>query len=453
MGRMRLSHRCSSCGSTFPRWSGRCPQCGEWNTLAEEPSSSTPSSARSTTGAPAGALPVPLAAVSLDAGTPWPTGFAEVDRVLTGGLVPGSVTLIGGEPGIGKSTLVFQLAAGLAAEGRRVLLVSGEETASQVRRRAERLGGPLPALDLLATSSLPDVLSACAQAPPELLVVDSIQTVSDPETNGGAGSVGQVACCAQRLVEQAKSIGVATVLVGHVTKDGSLAGPRQLEHLVDTVLSFDGDRHHELRLLSVLKHRFGPTGELGVLSMSARGLAAVGDPSQLLLADRRPGVAGSVVVPLIEGRRPLLAELQTLVAPSSLGTPRRAAQGVPASRLAILVAVLEQRVGCVLSSMDVFSSVVGGLRVAEPAADLALALALVSARYGVPLGEQVVACGEVGLGGEVRQVSHLERRLAEARRLGFSQAIVPCSAPRAPSGMTLLRVGTLSEAVQLLAAA
>lgn len=451
-------HRCSACGSTFPRWSGRCPQCGEWNTLAEQlPAAPPPAGARATAlppgGTHPGALPVPLAAVSREAGAPLPTGVDELDRVLSGGIVPGSVTLIGGEPGVGKSTLVFQIAAGFAAGGRPVLLVSGEETAAQVRRRADRLGGATDGVDLLATGSLHDILDACEQGAPELLVVDSIQTVADPCCGGVPGSVGQVATCAQRFVQLAKNLGVAVVLVGHVTKEGSLAGPRQLEHLVDTVISFDGDRHHELRLLSVLKHRFGAAGELGVLSISETGLAGVIDPSRLLLADRRAGVAGSVVVPLVEGRRPLLAELQCLVAPSPLATPRRAAQGVPASRLAIIVAVLEQRVGCVLTGMDVFTSVVGGLRVSEPAADLALALALASARSGVPLGEGVVACGEVGLGGEVRQVSHLERRLAEAARLGFGEAIVPLSAPAAPPGIRLRRVGDLGEALRLYAGA
>jgi len=468
MSRGHTNYACSACRASFPRWSGRCGQCGEWNSLvetAEQPGGGGLARAAWRGGlglgprlgaAGCGRLgntPVPLAAVSLEAGTPRPTGVGELDRVLSGGLVPGSVALLGGEPGVGKSTLAFQLAAGSGTAGLRVLVVSGEETAAQVRRRAERLGGAPATVELLATGSLGDIVAACEVAPPDVLVVDSIQTVADAALHGAPGSVGQVAGCAQRLVGLAKALGIATVLVGHVTKDGSLAGPRQLEHLVDTVISFDGDRHHELRLLSVLKHRFGTSGELGVLSMTSGGLVGIDDPSSLLLADRRPGVAGSSVVPLIEGRRPLLAELQTLVAPSALATPRRAAQGVASSRLAIILAVLEQRAGFPLARMDVFASVVGGVRVSEPAADLALALALASASAGRPLGERLVACGEVGLGGEVRQVAQIERRLAEAARLGFTEAVVPASAPKGPAGMMLRRVGSLSEAVALLVAA
>jgi DNA repair protein RadA/Sms len=464
MTRPRVLHRCTACSATFSRWSGRCSLCGAWNTLVEEETTRPPATRSDpdwTTagiGAPAAVAqisynaPVPLSAVAADAGIPRPTGVGELDRVLGGGLAPGSVTLLSGEPGIGKSTLVFQLAAGSAERGSAVLLVSGEETAAQIRRRADRLGGAPGGLDLLVSSCLDDTLAACDASPPDLLVVDSIQTMAEHRAANQRGSVQQVLACAHHLVHFAKAFGMATVIVGQVTKDGSPAGPRQLEHLVDTVLTFEGDRHHDLRLLSVLKHRFGATGELGVMTMTGAGLRAVSDPSALLLADRRPGIAGTVVVPVLEGRRALLAELQTLVTPSTLGTPRRAVQGVPASRLAMVVAVLEQRAGCQLASMDLFTSVAGGLRVQEPAADLALALALSSARTGVPLGEHLVACGEVGLGGEVRQVAYLDRRLAEAARLGFTAAVVPESAPDGPPGMRMLRVATLAEATALLVA-
>ncbi len=440
----RIIHRCSACGSGFPRWAGRCAACGEWNTLVEERVASATSGA-----APEFLEPVSIAAVAPGAGYPVPTGLAEFDRAFGGGLVAGSVTLIGGEPGIGKSTLLLQVAGCVARRGR-VLIVAGEESTEQIARRARRLGLDTDAVSVLATGSLPAALAAAERFAPDLLVVDSIQTVADPETAGGAGSVVQVRDAAARVVRFAKETGAAAVLVGHVTKDGALAGPRVLEHLVDTVCAFEGDRHHALRILAVVKHRFGPAGELGIFTMTSTGLEAVGDPSELLLGDRRPGIAGGIVVPVLEGQRPLLVELQALVARSTLATPRRAVQGVAASRLAIALAVLEQRVGFGLSMMDVFVSVVGGVRVAEPAVDLALGLALASALSGRPVGDDVVACGEIGLGGEVRQVVHTERRLAEAARLGFTRAVVPASAPEPPAGMDLVRAATLADAVRLL---
>ncbi len=394
--------------------------------------------------------PLALGEVATDTAVVRPSGLAELDRLLGGGLLPGSVTLLGGEPGIGKSTLALQLAAAVTTSGRRALVVSAEETASQVRRRAERLGTAPRELALLATTSLHDVLAACAAERPELLVLDSIQTIVDPDLASAPGSVGQVSGCAARLVALSKELDIATVLVGHVTKDGALAGPKLLEHLVDTVCAFDGDRRHELRLLSVSKHRFGPSGELGVFTMTAAGLVAVPDPSGMLLADRRPGVPGNAVVPVVEGRRPLLAELQTLVASSPLANPRRAVSGVSASRLSILLAVLEQRAGCRLAGLDVFTSVVGGLKVSEPAADLALALALASAQTGRGLPDDVVACGEIGLGGEVRRVSHLGRRLAEAARFGFACALVPAGGAEAATGLRLVPVSDLREALELL---
>lgn len=390
-----------------------------------------------------------LASVSADGGAPVPTGVTELDRALAGGLVPGSVTLVAGEPGIGKSTLLLQVAAARAAAGGRVLLVSAEESAEQIRRRADRVGAPVEGMSLLATTSLVGAAAAVARHRPDLLVVDSVQTLADPEL-GAAGSVNQVRSCAERFVALAKEHDIATLLVGHVTKEGTLAGPRVLEHLVDTVCSFEGDRHHALRVLSVVKHRFGPSGELGVFAMGEHGLDSVEDASAFMLADRRPGVPGTIVVPVLEGRRPLLVEVQALVAHSSLGTPRRAAQGIVPGRLALLLAVLERRVGCSLSTMDVFASAVGGVRVHEPASDLAVGLALASAALGFPIAEDVVACGEVGLGGEVRQVASLERRLSEAARRGFRRAVVPAAAPELPAGMAALRVADLGEAVAAL---
>ncbi len=449
--RERTVHRCSACQSVHLRWVGRCAQCGEWNSLVEE-RVEQPSTRAIGVAAFGGTSvePIALCDVSVDAGQPRQTGIAELDRSLSGGLVSGSVTLVGGEPGIGKSTLLLQLAASWASGGGRALIVAAEESPEQVRRRAERLGAAVAGVSIVATTSLPAALDAASAFGPDLLVVDSIQAVADPSVASSGGSVTQVRECAVQLVQYAKREGVATVLVGHVTKEGALAGPRVLEHLVDTVCSFDGERHHAMRVLSVAKHRFGPTGELGVFEMTPGGLAGVADPSRLLLGDRRPGIAGSVVVPVLEGRRPILVELQALVARSSMANPRRSAQGIPAGRLALAIAVLEQRVGCSLASMDVFASVVGGVKVGEPALDLGLGLALVSAMTGVPLGADLVACGEVGLGGELRQVVHTDRRLLEAARLGFTRACVPRSAPLPPGTMSTVRVATLAEAVGAL---
>ncbi|HLI15190.1 MAG TPA: DNA repair protein RadA [Acidimicrobiales bacterium] len=438
--RDRTQHRCSACGGSFARWSGRCPQCASWGTLVLEHAGR-----RRAVGLAAQA--VPIEAIPCGAGEPYATGLGELDRALGGGLVPGSVSLLSGEPGIGKSTLLLQGAAALAAQGRRCLIVSAEESAEQVRRRAARLGAVVAGLHLLETTSLAAALEVAEELRPDLLVVDSIQTVADPAAAAGAGSVAQVRECAARLAAHAKASGTATILVGHVTKDGALAGPRALEHLVDTVLRFEGDRHHALRVLHVLKHRFGPAGEVGVFELTGAGLEGVADPSAHLLADRLPSVPGSVVVPVLEGHRPLLVELQALVTPSQLALPRRVAGGLPGGRLALVLAVLEQRAGVALSGADVFTSVVGGLRVAEPAVDLALALALASAAAGAVLGGDLVAFGEVGLGGELRQVTHVQRRLAEAARRGFCRAVVPASTPAPCGAIELVRAATLAEAI------
>jgi DNA repair protein RadA/Sms len=394
--------------------------------------------------------PVPLAAVDLREWAPVSTGLSELDRVLGGGLVRGSVTLVGGEPGIGKSTLLLQALSSLAARGVRCLLVTAEESKQQVKLRADRLGVQGEGLWLVAETSLPAVMAAVDDVQPDVIVVDSIQTVFDPDLGSAPGSVAQVRECAHHLVRLAKERDLTTVLVGHVTKEGTLAGPRVLEHVVDTVLSFEGERHHALRLLRAVKHRFGPTGELGLFEMTDDGLRPVPDPSGLFLGDRRAGVPGSVVVSALEGHRPLLVEIQALVAPSGLAMPRRSAQGLDNGRVSLLIAVLDRRVGLSLAGADVFVSAVGGARVAEPAADLAVSLALASALTGTALPANVVACGEVGLGGEVRQVGQTARRLAEAGRLGFRTAVVPASAPDVPAGMEAIRVRSLAEAVARL---
>jgi DNA repair protein RadA/Sms len=391
--------------------------------------------------------PVPILEVDTAEGSPRPTGVIELDRVLGGGLVPGSVTLLGGEPGIGKSTLLLQAAALRAAEGEAALYVSAEESKQQVRARAERLGALQPRLWLMAEAQVAAIVAAFDEVRPALVVVDSIQTVFDPELGPPPGSVTQVRACAHVLVQQAKQRGVAVVLVGHVTKDGGLAGPRVLEHVVDTVLSFEGERHHALRLLRAAKHRFGATHELGLFAMTEQGLEGVPDPSGLFLADRRPGVPGSVVVPVVEGHRPLLVEVQALVTPSSLAMPRRSAQGLDQGRLALLTAVLQQWSGLSLANQDVFISAVGGVRLSEPGSDLGVCLAMVSSLLGQPVGDDLVACGEIGLSGELRQVPQTPRRLGEAARLRFRRAIVPRSAPNGVEGIEVVRAEGLASAM------
>ncbi len=445
MAKLRAVFRCTDCGAAAPKWVGRCPSCDAWNTLVEELEDVAAADAARSLGPRDRATPI----VDVDSHEwqPVPTGIDELDRVLSGGLVPGSVTLVGGEPGIGKSTLLLQAAASVAATGARVLYVSAEESKQQVRLRAERLGALQPNLWLASDTALPHILDSVDEIDPALLIVDSIQTVLTPELGSAAGSVAQVRECAARLVSAAKTRGLSVVLVGHVTKEGGLAGPRVLEHVVDTVLAFEGDRHHALRLVRAAKHRFGATDQLGLFEMTEHGLLGVPDASRLFLADRRRGVTGSAVVPTIEGHRPLLVELQALVTMSAIPSPRRSAQGVDAGRLSLILAVLGERAHVKFADRDVYALAVGGVRIAEPAADLAIALSLASSLIGRPLADDLVVCGELGLGGEVRQVSQCERRLAEALRLGFTRAVVPTLAPDPPAGLQAIRVGSIDEAI------
>jgi DNA repair protein RadA/Sms len=439
--RARLVYRCTDCGTATPKWAGRCTTCEAWNSLVEEAETREALTIPLSPSAPA----TRIGEIDASFAQPHCTGIDELDRVLGGGLVAGSVTLLGGEPGIGKSTLLLQL---LAKWPRRTLYISAEESAQQVRLRAERLSAVQPELWLLPETSLPHILAAIETVQPDLVVVDSIQAIADPALPSAPGSVVQVRGCAHRLVAEAKRRGLPVVMVGHVTKEGGLAGPRVLEHVVDTVLSFEGDRHHALRLLRAAKHRFGPTNELGVFEMTADGLIGVPDASTLFLTDRRAGVAGSAITPTLEGQRPLLVEVQALTNKSTSGVPpRRSAQGLDAGRLALLLAVLERRCDLPLGTQEVFASAVGGVRLIEPGADLAVCLALVSALADQPLPADLVVFGEVGLAGELRQVAHASRRLAEAARMGFTRAIVPANSANGVEGIALTRVATVNEAL------
>jgi DNA repair protein RadA/Sms len=411
-----------------------------------------------------------LSEIDTDAVPRLETGIPELDRVLGGGIVPGSVVLLAGEPGVGKSTLALQLAAGLtraagghaqrgAAErgrtgmGRPVLYVAGEESPEQIRLRADRLPELPEALVVLPETRVEALAEPWREAQPRLVLVDSVQTLRSDRIESAPGSVAQVRECAAMLSATAKAHGAALVLIGHVTKEGAIAGPRVLEHLVDVVLQLEGDRFHAFRLLRAHKNRFGSTQEVGVFQMGAEGLEAVANPSELFLAERRGGAPGSCIVPLLEGSRPMLVEIQALVAPAGYGTARRTAIGVDDARLALLLAVLDRRAGVDLLNTDVYASAVGGVRIREPGADLALALALASSRLDVALPADAAACGEIGLGGEVRRVARLDARVAEAARLGFRRVLVPAGARDAlssPRGATLVPVADLAEAVSWL---
>jgi DNA repair protein RadA/Sms len=445
---------CQACGAEFLRWEGQCRSCAEWNTLVEtvitaRARARRPALARA--GQPIGA--VPLSAPADGAVDRMPTGMRELDRVLGGGIVPGSLLLIGGEPGVGKSTLLLQVAGGIAAAHGSVLYATGEESADQLRLRASRLGlGGGPAADaiaVLATSEVGAIIEAARARRPAIVVVDSIQTMTVDELDGPAGSVGQVRESALRLMDLAKGDGIAVVLVGHVTKDGSIAGPRTLEHLVDAVIELGGERGGVMRLLRASKNRFGSTDELGVFEMGESGLREVADPGRAFLAEHDGAAPGSVVAATMEGSRPLLVEVQALVSPAGYGTPARRASGIDPTRLALLLAVLGRRAGIGLGSHNVYANLAGGLTVAEPGLDLAVALALASSLRDRPVDRGTVAVGEVGLLGELRPVSGLDRRLREAARLGFERAIVPVGRRSGSSveGILVVPVANLRDAL------
>ena len=453
MSRRGLSFICQNCGAGANRWQGKCEACGEWNTMVEEGAERPPGPGRK---APKGRLfeLQPLTGEAHDAPR-LPSGIAELDRVTGGGFVRGSVLLMAGDPGIGKSTLLIQATAALARAGERAVYISGEEAVAQVRLRAERLGLSDAPVELASETAVEDIIATLTQGKiPRLIVIDSIQTMWTDTVDSAPGTVSQVRGAAQMLIRFAKRSGAAIILVGHVTKDGQIAGPRVVEHMVDAVLSFEGEGSHQFRILRAVKNRFGPTDEIGVFEMTGAGLREVSNPSELFLSERDLGSPGTAVFAGMEGTRPLLVEIQALVAPTSLGTPRRAVVGWDTSRLAMVIAVLEAHCGVKLGGYDVYLNVAGGMRINEPAADLAAAAALVSSLANSPLPADAVYFGEISLSGAIRPVSHTPSRLKESAKLGFARAVVP-EAVRGETGVGGLKtshVGSLTSLVADIAA-
>ena len=445
MSRATAQFVCAECGGESLRWSGQCPRCQAWNSLQEQVAVATKRSRHAANGAARATL---ISDVPEDRTARRRLAWDELNRVLGGGIVAGSIVLIGGEPGVGKSTLLMHVATQVAAGGGSVLYASGEESAQQVRMRASRLGALGGSLLVLAENDLAAIVAEIERIRPALAIVDSIQTVSDGAIDSAAGSVSQVRECAAHLTRVAKASGVPVFLVGHVTKDGALAGPRLLEHIVDTVLYLEGDRQHDFRILRATKNRFGSADELGIFSMGEAGLVEVGDPSATLVGERSQPAVGTAVVPALEGTRPLLVEIQSLASATQY-PPRRVVNGLDLNRVHMVLAVLSNRAGIGYGDRDVFVSVAGGVRVVEPAADLAIALSLAGNSRGRPLDDRTVVIGELGLTGEVRPVRQMERRMSEAARRGFTRAIVPAGhSGGEPPGLNLAPVRTLSEAVR-----
>ena len=460
--RRSASYRCEECGATSLRWVGRCPECQAWGSVAEVGSGARGRSA--VKAAPVQHAARPIAELDPGIARARPTGVSELDRVLGGGLVPGSVVLLAGEPGVGKSTLLLDVAHRFSSGGQPALIVTGEESPAQVRLRAERIGAVHPSLYLAAENDLGALLTHVDQVSPGLLVVDSVQTISTDTVDSATGGVPQIRAVAAALIAVAKERGIATVLVGHVTKDGSIAGPRVLEHLVDVVLHFEGDRHSSLRLIRATKNRYGAADEIGCFEMREDGIVGLTDPSGRFLSERASAVAGTCVTVCIEGKRPLVTEVQALVARSANGgTPRRSVTDLDSGRVAMLLAILARHGGIGLSDFEVYAATVGGLRAAEPACDLAIALALASASRDLALPQTLCAIGEVSLSGDVRRVAGLERRIAEAARLGFTVALVPgghAAEPARPAkaasgsslqGIDIIPVATLTDALASIA--
>lgn len=453
MARSKSQFICQECGAVHGKWSGKCSQCNSWNSITEETVTATPGAAGKARGSQ-----INMHKLVGDTAPPprISTGIPEVDRVLGGGLVPGSATLIGGDPGIGKSTLLLQTLCKMAVSGHEAAYFSGEESVEQIRMRGSRLGlatNDMP-LGLATSTNAADITASLHTAQPvAVAVIDSIQTMFLPSIESSPGTVSQVRASAFELIRAAKSKGAAIIIVGHVTKDGAIAGPKVLEHMVDTVLHFEGDRSHHFRILRCIKNRFGPTDEIGVFEMKGSGLAEVTNPSELFLADRQENVSGAVVFAGLEGTRPILVEIQALVAPSTMANPRRNVVGWDQGRLSMLAAVLEARGGIPLSGRDIFLNVAGGVKITEPAADLAVAAALISSMSDLPCPRSCVVFGEVGLAAETRRVAHPDLRLKEAAKLGFDQAILPLAKAKdmtAPDGIALNYVADLGQLIAAL---
>ncbi|MCI6433464.1 MAG: DNA repair protein RadA [Clostridiales bacterium] len=451
MAKTKTVFYCTSCGNETPRWQGRCPACGAWNTIEEHVEKPTVSGTKGKS-APVGQSrrPQKLSDVAAEGEIRFSTGMGELNRVLGGGAVAGSLVLVSGAPGIGKSTLLLQICSSLCA-GRKVLYVSGEESERQLKLRAERLGVAPEELYILSETRLSDILEAASELKPDILIVDSIQTMYNEENDSSPGSVSQVKDCTMSMMQLSKSSGITVFVVGHINKDGNIAGPKVLEHMVDCVLYFEGDPNSSYRLLRAVKNRFGSTNEIGVFEMRDAGLVEVPNPSQMLLDGRPEGASGTCVACVMEGTRPVLAEVQALVAKTTMNMPRRASDGFDFNRAVLMLAVMEKRAGMKMSLFDAYINVIGGLRLDEPAADLPIVLALASSYRDQCIADDLVAIGEVGMTGEIRAVSHMNQRLAEITRLGFRKCIIPRGGSEKleiPDEITVYRVRNIREAIE-----
>lgn len=444
---------CQACGYQTPKWLGRCPDCGEWNTMIEEIIDSPDLSGGVIIGG-GSTGPLPITDVESGEGKRLSSGISEFDRVLGGGIVPGSLVLIGGDPGIGKSTLLLQSSGKISKKGKTVLYISGEESPGQIRMRSDRLGSLSDKLFILAETRLEDIVPRIDKLRPSLIIIDSVQTIYTMQIQSAPGSISQVREVSAGLMRLSKDLGIPTFLIGHVTKDGAIAGPRVLEHMVDTVLYFEGDRGHSFRILRAVKNRFGSTNEIGVFEMMRDGLAEVSNPSEIFLAERPSGVPGSVVVSSIEGTRPIMLELQSLVSAStSFGMPRRMTTGVDHNRVSILTAILEKRAGLHLQGEDIFVNIAGGIKINEPATDLGIVTAMASSFKNQPIDSQTIVIGEVGLGGEVRVVPQIDMRIGEGIKLGFTRCIIPKNRIKTgdyADSIDMVEVGTIGDAFEIL---
>ncbi|SDS56518.1 DNA repair protein RadA/Sms [Paenibacillaceae bacterium GAS479] len=454
MAKIKVKFACTGCGTESPKWLGKCPGCGEWNTMVEEKEAVVKTAGVGLSSSMSRMTKEkPRSIIDINTGQEprIESSIGELNRVLGGGVVPGSLILVGGDPGIGKSTLLLQTSHALAAAGLKVLYISGEESVRQTKLRADRLGALTELLYVLCETNMEHINDAIDSLKPDFLVIDSIQTVYDPSVQSAPGSVAQVRECTSHFMRQAKINGIATVLVGHVTKEGAIAGPRLLEHMVDCVLYFEGERHHSYRLLRAVKNRFGSTNEIGIFEMGEDGLREVANPSELFLSERPLGVSGSTVVASMEGTRPILVELQALVAPTHFPSPRRMSTGYDHNRMALIIAVLEKRIGLFLQTQDAYLNAAGGVRLDEPAVDLAAAVALASSFKDAPTKPDDIIFGEVGLTGEVRAVSRAEQRVKEAQKLGFKRVIMPEKSLKGwkpPDDIKIVGVTTVAEALR-----